>query len=173
MSNVMKNTATGQQSTLSSAKQALLAKWLREGPRAGENAPNDSIPRRTGFGPVPLSFGQQRLWFFHQLEGQSPLYTMPIGARLRGVLDLEALQQAFDAVVARHDTLRMRFVGEDPELVTDPPRSVPLTLIDLRNQQAKDREAEARRLLEAEDKRPFDLSKDLMMRAVLVRMDEE
>ena len=51
---------------------------------------------------------------------------MPIGARLRGALQPHALQQALDAVSARHEILRTRFIGENPVLVTDAlsPRAV-------------------------------------------------
>src|SRR5204863_3959834 len=124
-------------------------------------------------GPCRLSFEQQRLSFFHQLEPGSPVYAMPIGARLTGALQPQALQQALDAVAARHEILRTRFVGEDPALVTDEPRPVPLTLVDLRKIPSTQRETEARRLLEAEAMQPFDLSQDLMMRATLVQVEEQ
>src|SRR3954467_7864825 len=148
MRNQSKNAAPGKEAGLSPAKRALLAKWLRDGPQANDQPPSGSIPRRAEAAPVGLSFEQQRLWFFHQLEPESPLYTMPIGARLSGPLQLPALQQALDAVAARHEILRTRVTGEDPTLVTDPPRAVPLALIDLTNTPAAEREAEARQLLE-------------------------
>src|SRR3569833_204112 len=108
--NDFNNPATTQPTELSSAKQALLAKWLRKGNESGGVAEN-AIPRRQGSGPAPLSLEQQRLWFFNQLEPGSPLYNMPIASRLRGPLNPAALQQAMDAVVARHEALRARFVG--------------------------------------------------------------
>jgi amino acid adenylation domain-containing protein len=171
--NHINNTAGGQQGGLSPAKQALLAKWLRDAPRASGDRLNGSIPRRADRGAAGLSLEQQRFWFFHQLEPTSPLYTMPIGARLRGTLQPEALQHALNAVVARHEVLRTRFVGEEPALVTDPLRALPLTQIDLRHLPAAERESEARRLLTAEARRPFDLSQDLVMRATLVRLEED
>src|ERR1044071_8631318 len=173
MRNQSKNAAAGQQAALSPAKRALLAKWLRDGPPANAASPNGLIRRRTEAEPIGLSFEQQRLWFFHQLEPDSPLYTMPIGARLKGALQPRALQQALDIVVARHEILRTRFVGENPVLVIDPSRPVPLTLVDLRNVPSLKRETEARRHLEAEARRPFDLSQDSMMRATLVRVEEQ
>lgn len=171
--NQMKNTMGGEKTALSPAKRALLAKWLREGPRAEDHGLNGSIPRRADTGPAGLSFEQQGFWFFHHLEPKSPLYTMPIGARLKGTVQPEALQHALNTVVARHEVLRTRFVGEEPELVTDAPRPVPLSLIDLRHLPAAERESEARRLLTAEARQPFDLSQDLMIRATLVQLEEE
>jgi amino acid adenylation domain-containing protein len=166
-------TSAAQPSGLSSAKQALLAKWLRGGASDSNGASDKAIPRRQGSGPAPLSLEQQRLWFFNQLEPGSPLYNMPIASRLRGVLNPRALQQAMDAVVARHEALRTRFVGQEPAQTIEAPSSVPMLSIDLREFPATQREAEARRVLEAEAKRSFDLSRDLMVRAALVRMAEQ
>jgi amino acid adenylation domain-containing protein len=164
--------AAAQPAALSTAKQALLAKWLRKG-GAGSNPGANTIPRRQGDGPVPLSLEQQRIWFFNQLEPESPLYNMPIASRLRGALNVQALRQAMDIVAARHEALRTRFVGESPAQTIDAPSSVPMKLMDLREVPVEQREAEARHLLEAEAKVAFDLSQDLMVRAVLVRLDEE
>jgi amino acid adenylation domain-containing protein len=165
------NETNNQAAALSTAKQALLAKWLSKGGAAENTAA--SIPRRQGDGPVPLSLEQQRIWFFNQLEPESPLYNMPIAARLRGTLNVQALRQAMDIVASRHEALRTRFVGEPPAQTIDAPSSVPMRLIDLREMPADGREAEARRLLEAEAKVAFDLSQDLMVRAVLVRLEEQ
>jgi amino acid adenylation domain-containing protein len=158
---------------LSATKQALLAKWLRAGPAKNPNAAADIIPRRNCCGPIPLSLEQQRLWFFQQLEPQSALYTMPIASRLRGELNSKALQQAIDLVVTRHEALRTRIVGQVPTQVIDAPAPAPLLSIDLRSLPATQREAEAKRLLETEAKRPFDLSRDLMVRSVLIRVGEQ
>src|SRR6185312_1709618 len=124
-------------------------------------------------GPGPLSLEQQRLWFFNQLEPGSPLYNMPIASRLRGPLNPAALQQAMDMVVARHEVLRTRIVGQEPTQTIDAPSAVPMQTIDLRHLPKAERETEAKRLLEIEAKVPFDLSRDLMTRAVLVRLDEQ
>ena len=174
MSNDVNSSASAAQSAgLSTAKQALLSKWLRSGGANGSQAADKTISRRQGDGPIPLSLEQQRLWFFNQLEPDSPLYNMPIASRLRGALNPHALQRAMDTVVARHEALRTHFVGPDPAQTIDAPSYVSMPSIDLRDLPAERREGEARRLLEAEAKRPFDLSRDLMVRAVLVRMDEQ
>ena len=76
-------------------KRALLAARLRKA--AGE--PRQSV----------LSFAQQRLWFLDQLEPDSSLYNIASVANVRGLIDLPALQKAFESVIARHETLRTRF----------------------------------------------------------------
>lgn len=132
-----------------------------------------TIPRRPADAPVPLSFSQRRLWFFHQLDPQSPLYNLPIAHRLSGPLDVSALQRALDAIVARHEMLRTRFVEEDgvPVQKIEPPSGCPLREVELRSLPASEREPRVRALLDEECRRPFDLTRDSLLRAVLARTD--
>jgi len=61
-------------------------------------------------GFIPLSFGQQRLWFLEQLEPNSPLYNVSMLAQITGRLDAGALRCALNAILARHEILRTRIV---------------------------------------------------------------
>ncbi|WP_327196080.1 condensation domain-containing protein, partial [Noviherbaspirillum sp. Root189] len=63
--------------------------------------------------PLPLSYAQQRLWFLSQMQGVSQAYHMPMGLRLDGVLNHQALRLALDRIVARHESLRTTFVLVD------------------------------------------------------------
>ncbi len=125
-------------------------------------------------GDLPLSFAQQRLWFLDQLEPGSCLYNLPKAIRLRGSLNVEALQEALNAVVVRHEILRtnthMTAVDGDPVQVIRESRPVTLAVIDV-SQRSGDH-AEIARLLNAEAQRPFDLSSGLMLRASLVKLGE-
>src|SRR5215213_4287574 len=92
---------------LSPEQRKLLA--LRMPNRAGVGA----IPRqpRTA-ASYPLSFAQQRLWFYDQWEPGSNLYNTPVAVRLRGALDAGALDAAFAALVRRHEVLRTVFIAQ-------------------------------------------------------------
>jgi acyl carrier protein len=68
------------------------------------------VPRPHG-GEAPLSFAQERLWFLEKLQPGSSAYDMPMAVRLRGRLDVEALEAALLAVARRHETLRTTFAG--------------------------------------------------------------
>src|SRR5262245_44797348 len=95
---------------LSNSKRTLLEQRLRG---ARQQARTPGIPLRRDQRRAPLSFAQQRLWFLDQLEQHSPMYNMPIAARMRGPLDILALERAINAIVARHEMLRTRFVSHE------------------------------------------------------------
>ncbi len=86
----------------------------------------------TGSAPA-LSAPQRRLWFLDQLAPDSTAYNVALPERLRGPLDVPALQAALTEVARRHDVLRWRLTESDglPDVVVDPPGPVPLTVIDL------------------------------------------
>ncbi|HEY0604611.1 MAG TPA: amino acid adenylation domain-containing protein, partial [Herpetosiphonaceae bacterium] len=121
---------------------------------------------------LPLSFAQQRLWFLDQLTPQSAAYNMSLARRLCGVLDLSALQQSVNTLVARHETLRTTFQrhGNDPVQVIAPPQPLPLLVIDLLDQPAAEREDVLRRQVAEMARRPFDLQQGPLLRVALLRV---
>ncbi|MDT5296661.1 MAG: hypothetical protein QOJ76_3541, partial [Acidobacteriota bacterium] len=149
---------------------AIVETNLREG--AGMEAL--PIRRVEHDGLLPLSYAQQRLWFIDQLEPGNPAYNMPAAVRLRGTLDVAALESALSEVVRRHETLRasMTTIDAQPAQLIGPPLPVRLPPTDLRHVARDEREAEARRLATEEAQRPFDLSAGPLLRARLLRLDE-
>ena len=84
--------------------------------------------------PLPLSFGQERLWFLDQLQPGSTEYNVPAPCPCTGPVDVAALGAALDGVVARHEVLRTRLVaGPDgtARQVIDPAGPVPLPVADV------------------------------------------
>ena len=124
---------------------------------------------------LPLSFGQQRLWFIDQLEPESLAYNVPANARLKGPLDVDVLQRSLDAIVARHETLRSRFPTIDgkPSLVIDGRPEMSLELEDLGALPAEQRFDEGKRLALAQGALPFDLGEGPLVRGKLFRLDDE
>ncbi len=55
---------------------------------------------------VPMSYGQEALWFLHRADGPSPAYNLPLAIRLDGTLDASALAVAIKDVTRRHEALR-------------------------------------------------------------------
>ena len=154
---------------LSPAKRRVLELQLR---RKGLSLPQKRIiPRRTTSGPCPLSFAQQRIWFYQKLEPDVRAYNMPKLFKVSGVLERKALEAALYGLVARHEVLRTQIHdldGEPAQVVADE-WSIELPLFDLRGMPDEHRETEAQRRILEESYRPFDLSHDLMIRAAVFR----
>ena len=122
---------------------------------------------------LPVSYGQEQLWFIDEFNNGLAAHNVPNLVRLRGQLDVAALRRALDGVVARHEALRTRLVaGADgrPVLVIDPPAAVGLELTDYAGLGPQ---AAGRRLGElaaARALRPFALASDWPFRVSLVRV---
>jgi amino acid adenylation domain-containing protein len=126
--------------------------------------------------PLPPSFAQQRLWFLHQMDPASPFYNIPLSIRLTGELDPDALRRALAEVVRRHEALRTTFAEGEAgtvQVLHPVPAAFPLPLADLRALPDDEAEAEARRLAARVAEQPFDLTRDVMLRALLVRMEDD
>jgi amino acid adenylation domain-containing protein len=139
---------------------------------AGEGAPPLLPALRDGNG-LPLSFAQRRLWFLHQLDPAGAAYHVPGALRLSGRLDAAALARSLAALVRRHEALRTTFelAGEEPVQRIAPGGGLELGEVDLRALPAAVRAGEAARLEVEEGRRPFDLARGPLLRALLLRLE--
>jgi len=139
--------------------------------------PLERIPRG---GQLPLSFGQQRLWFLAQLESDSLAYNVPAAVRLRGELDHRALARSFAEIVHRHETLRSHFPSVDGEPSTEIASSVPIDLKarggpanHLAELPTGEGLARALRRADEEAVRPFDVARGPLFRTALYRLGKD
>lgn len=127
---------------------------------------HNSIGGKAEFQDFPLSSGQARLWFLEHLVPGTAAYNVPEAWRLRGPLDHKALELAFQDLIARHETLRTRFLQVGGQPVQQVLRQVPFKLrID------RVPKLDATPLLEREAKRPFDLGSAPLIRGVVLQRD--
>ena len=152
-----------------------LAESIEAARPAGQNLlvpPILPVPRN---GNLALSFAQQRLWFFDQLEPGLSAYNIPAAVRLKGRLNLAALEQSLNEIVKRHESLRTTFGKVDgrPTQVIAPTLTIKLPVVDLRKLPASERETEVRRLVTAEAQRPFDVSQGPLLRGSVLRLGDE
>ncbi|RQI10602.1 amino acid adenylation domain-containing protein, partial [Pseudomonas aeruginosa] len=101
-----------QEQQLDASLKALFERPVLEAFAQGLERTTDAvstIPLADRQQPLALSFAQERQWFLWQLEPESAAYHIPSALRLRGRLDVDALQRSFDSLVVRHETLRTRF----------------------------------------------------------------
>src|SRR5262249_38087590 len=153
-------------------RRALLQKLLEaQGVPPPDASPR--ITRRSDDGPPPLSFAQERLWFLDQLEPARPFYNVPQAFRLKGPLNIGALERTLSEIVRRHEILRTTFGAGPrgaPEQWIAEPRLVELPVLDLQGLGETDRWERARELANEEARAPFDLARGPLMRARLLRL---
>ncbi|MEN3613623.1 condensation domain-containing protein [Plantactinospora sp. ZYX-F-223] len=115
----------------------------------------------------PLTPAQRRLWFLDRLDPGDAAYTISTTVLLRGDLDVDRLIRALDTVIARHESLRTRFVesGGVPVQEVLAARTTPVCRVDVSG------EEEARRAVEELIARPFDLAEGHLIRVGLLRLD--
>lgn len=128
----------------------------------GEQPPQP-VPRDQD---LPLSFNQRRLVFLDKLEPDNPFFRISVAARLRGPLDVAAVQAAFDALVARHEILRTRFPDENKPVI-ETTANLPVQ----RETDATDLEDVYTRI-EHLLTQPFNLANGPLTRIHLFRMDQ-
>ena len=123
----------------------------------------------------PASFAQQRLWFLDQLEPGTAAYNLVRAFRITGPLDVSALTSAIRAVVRRHEALRTVFEtveGEARQVVlSDVDIQVPI--VDVTHLPQREAQPAALRIAGEEGKKPFDLTKGPLFRALLVRLSRD
>jgi non-ribosomal peptide synthetase component F len=106
-------------------------------------------------GALLCTHQQESLWFIHQLDPASTVYHLPYVLRLRGPVDIAALERAMLALISRHEALRTRFVELDEDF------SLPMTdlTVDGVTRWAAD-----------QIQRPFDLAAGPLFRAAAARL---
>ncbi|MFE1744012.1 amino acid adenylation domain-containing protein [Coleofasciculus sp. H7-2] len=157
---------------LSPEKRELLLKRLNQ--KKEPSAPTQ-IPRQNReSNSFPLSFAQQRLWFFDQLEPGNTSYNIPAAVRVEGTLDAIALEQSLNAIIERHEVLRTAFttVNGQPVQVITPDLKLTLPLVDLRKLSNTEREQAVRQLATSEAQKPFDLTQAPLLRVSLLHLSE-
>ena len=122
-----------------------------------------------------LSYAQQRMWFLWQLDPASGAYNLPGAVRLKGALDITAMEQAFASLVARHETLRTVFQRQADErllqVAIEPELSV--EQLDLSHLAPEAREQAVNDAAISQSLLPFDLASGPLLRVQLLRVDAQ
>jgi amino acid adenylation domain-containing protein len=160
---------------LSPAKRALLQQRLAR--RGGAQRAAVEGPRPRGEVPsAPLSYAQRRLWLLDQLHPGLAAYNVGRALRLRGALDVGALEWALSEIVVRHAALRTAFVldEQEPAFAEEPvqrvlaPAALSLAVTEARGADRR----RIRGLVEEEVSRPFDLAAGRLLRGRMWRLGE-
>ncbi|HEK1011513.1 TPA: non-ribosomal peptide synthetase, partial [Pseudomonas putida] len=152
-------------------RKVYLEKMLEEGVSPA-NLPIVQV--RDVFEALPLSFAQQRQWFLWTLDPHSTAYHIPTTLRMRGALDIASLERSFNALIARHDTLRTCFEQVDGEVRQLVRAEASLRLeVEVAQVQGDDPDAAIRAFVERQTAQPFDLDNGPLLRVRLLALAEQ
>ncbi|WP_375480028.1 amino acid adenylation domain-containing protein [uncultured Nostoc sp.] len=130
------------------------------------------ITRRKNSKDLPLSFAQQRLWFFQQLNPESSAYNVFNALHIEGQLNIAVLEKVFTEIVSRHENLRTTFTTDSegqPIQVISSSHPLIIPIVDLKD--VPNRKEEVQILATREIQKPFDLTKPLL-RLTLVQLGD-
>jgi len=158
---------------MTNEQRAQLESYLRDRP-TGEMVAGAIQPRHAT-GRIPLSFAQQQVWLHSQLAPDLPVYHETMTIRRQGPLDAAVLERAFNEIVRRHEAWRttVDVVDGEPAQVVHSPFRFSLPVRDFTDLPLGRREAAALRLATDEARRPFNLKKGPLFRALLCRLGPE
>ena len=125
---------------------------------------------------LPASYGQQRIWFLHELSPASSVaYHVCGGLRIEGPLRVVELEAALQQLVDRHESLRTGLAVVESELrqVVAQQAEIALPCVDLRGYAESEQQARLREMEGALSRQSFDLGRGPLVRASLVRLREE
>ncbi|NOQ27793.1 MAG: amino acid adenylation domain-containing protein, partial [Bacteroidales bacterium] len=123
---------------------------------------------------LPISFHQERIWFIDKFEKNnlyksSPIYhNIPLILGIEGKVDLILLEKSIQHIISRHDILRSKFYIEEEKLYHD--------ILDKREIKLEEiitTESEKEDLVNSIIDAPFDLKRDLLLRAALLTITEK
>src|SRR5947209_9469788 len=154
----------------SDAKRQLLEKYLRGDLSVRREV--SAIPRRRPDEPIPLSSAQEQVWVHAQLAPHVPLYNEPVTVQYSGILNPQALEQAFNEILRRHEAWRTSFPVVDgrPIQKIHPVLTIKLPLVNLCHLPEAEREHEALRMMTEDAQRPFDMTNGPLLRPTLIQL---
>jgi amino acid adenylation domain-containing protein len=122
----------------------------------------------------PLSFAQERLWFLHRLAPDRADYNLHTVLRLKGPLNVAALEYSLNEIIKRHAVLRAGFrdKGGVPYTFVLPQLEMALPVTDLTAQAGISPESQVQAHANEETRRPFDLANPPLIRVRLFRFTE-
>ncbi len=153
-------------------KQALID-FLKE-----QSAQKEIIQARPDSSSLPISNAQQRLWFIEEFSqaNTNSAYNIPVALRLKGKLNIAAMQYAINTLVARHEVLQTCFSNNKglpkQERVENPALELPI--IDLRSlADEEEKQKQCQAIINANINHKFDLQQWPLFKAELIQTADE
>jgi hypothetical protein len=160
------------ESAFSPRKQRLLKLLLdNRCNQADQTGPISASAERSHF---PVSFAQRRFWFLNRLMGGEG-YTINRAVRLKGPLNIQAVERAITEIHRRHEILRttIGLVDENLQQVVHPPQAFHIPVEDLREVSPPDRDRTIENLSEIQTALPFDLAQGPFLRIHILQLEDD
>ena len=133
----------------------------------------EQIPALEEANNYRLSDAQKRMWIICQLESSSVAYNMPLQMPLDGEYDINVFKQAIDATIDRHEILRTVFKedenGEVRQWILDR-ETLGFEVNQYELQNENNPEAVAKKIIEDDTYKPFDLANGPLIRASIFQI---
>ena len=152
--------------------KSLLSQWKSQNKKAKSQALISKIPEDVD---IPLSRGQQRLWFLQQLYPNNSFYNHAESYSIKGNLNKNDLFKSLELIVEEHQILKACFPLNDGKAIIhiDKNFKLPISEIDFSDQSIKDAEQNATAYISEEITKPFDLNKGPLIRVTLIKLTED
>ncbi|MED2454770.1 condensation domain-containing protein, partial [Bacillus thuringiensis] len=143
--------------------------------RLKRNSPKNIMKKRMESDLPVLSFAQQRLWFFDQLEPGSSTYNMPFLLKIEGDFDINVFEKSLNEIIQRHEILRTTFLlmDEQPIQIVNPNLSIKVKYVDLRAYSKEERQKISDEQIKKVAKKPFNLEIGPLVRANIWQVEEK
>ncbi|MEM9217769.1 MAG: SDR family NAD(P)-dependent oxidoreductase [Cyanobacteria bacterium P01_F01_bin.150] len=162
-------------------REKILAK-LREQQPSIVDQPQSSIPLVSRNQFLPLSYGQEMMWFWEQLYPDNSSYNLLVNLYIEGPLNKVALKQSFGALIQRHESLRTSFKSQDGKPVQHISEEVSFSfsvnkIDELSNNATStlspDQQVILQKFALQYREEPFDLTQAPLLRATLIQVNLE
>jgi amino acid adenylation domain-containing protein len=131
-----------------------------------------AFPATTG--EAPVTEAQREIWLSDQIgEDASCSYNESFSLRLKGSLDENALKESIHEVIQRHEALRATFTEDGEKVRVAPQFNGEISLVDLSNLAATERDQKCAQIVHEDSCRPFDIRQGPLLRVTLLRLAAE
>ncbi len=126
-------------------------------------------------GEFPCTQTQLRCWVLDQLKPGNPALNVAVRWEIRGTFKASTIEAAFRRIIQRHEVLRTRFVERAGQPYQQVVEAVDfrMSVIDLRNMPAAQREQRILSIGEETASAPFDLGKPCLFRVTLLMVEND
>lgn len=123
---------------------------------------------------VPLTEAQKQLWILAQIGKDSSLaYNVKLSVQLKGVLHLEAMRQAVQKLVDRHEALRTTISSQGDFQQIFPSLKIDVPVVDFSSVNDYERESKVAEWFNIDSQEPFNLSQEPLFRIKILKLEEK